>query len=220
LRVDLLQIRAAYIHSLHQTQDVAKLQENIDPDFNLQFGNTCDVVFLDLEPHKALFATKPKLTLATTLPAEGDMDLLIAYHYAGPWKVQELREEYAATIAPPNASSLYFADYRTVSLGKVMKVGTGLITDISTLEEMSGGGPKLFVEGGELHVFGISVGSFYDEPSSNKSPPDWTLVASETPLLVDIQLPEKGRSTIASSKNRNVIVGIHHSCVKEMLAHI
>ena len=38
--------------------------------------------------------------------------------------------------------------------------------DISSSEKWSSGGPKLFIEDGELRVFGIVVGSFYDAPNS------------------------------------------------------
>jgi len=102
-----------------------------------------------------------------------------------------------------------------------MNVGSGLISDVSTSEYMSSGGPKLYVDSnGEVHVFGICVGSFCDEPNSVvQSPPDWTLKDEfKNTLLVDIQLPEKGRRTDATPKNRNIILGIHHRyCIAEML---
>lgn len=34
------------------------------------------------------------------------------------------------------------------------------------MEQMSSGSPKMIVEGGELRVFGISVGAYFDAPGS------------------------------------------------------
>ena len=48
------------------------------------------------------------------------MDLLIAYNSAGPWADQELYDEYQASMMVPLPNKLYFTEYRTVSLGKVM----------------------------------------------------------------------------------------------------
>jgi len=219
LRKDLLLIRENYICDLFTTHNVDVVAENLDPDFQLHYAITCDIAFLDLEPHRKLFDAWPRCKLAASLPAVDDFDLAIGYNYGGRWGKTALLDEFAATVQPPNPGELYFVDSRSVSLGKVKAIGTGLLTDVSTMEEMSSGAPKFFLEGGELRVFGISVGSFYDAPE--KSPDSWVLLDSTKEAhKLDLTFPEPGYSKKAASRNRNVILGIHHSCVKAMLDKI
>lgn len=41
-------------------------------------------------------------------------------------------------------------------------------------------------------------------------PDDWSVINESDPVHVDIQLPEAGRAIQLASRNRNVILGLHH----------
>jgi hypothetical protein len=55
----------------------AKAEENIDPDYKLQYGVTCDIAFLDLEAlpaaQKAMFTGRARLKIASNLPGINEM---------------------------------------------------------------------------------------------------------------------------------------------------
>jgi len=87
------------------------------------------------------------------------------------------------------------------------------------MEVGSGGGPKIQLEGKNPTVFGISIGGYFDTPLATPTA-DYTLLNAGKPYYIDVVLPEPGRTSSPASHNRGIILGMHHSCVVEMLAHI
>jgi len=219
VREDLLAIRTSYIKNMVAAKDTTAAAENLDPDFKLQYGHTVDILFFDFDAAMLpTVKTWSSFTIASKPPAPGTPNVAIGYHYGAKYSQQDVNDEHHSSIPPPALSVVLFCNHRAVSVGKVTSVGTGLITDVSTMEVGSSGAPKLSLEAKNLTVFAISVGGYYDKPIAPK--PDWTEEGVGNLYNYDVQLPEPGRSDKSESRNRNILLGLHHSCVKQMLANI
>jgi len=115
----------------------------------------------------------------------------------------------------PRASDLFFSG-RSLSLAKVTKASTGIINVISTTEVQSSGGVQL---DGDNCAFGLSICGFYDIPQ-DVPPAVWTVRHNGHPFLYDVVIPESGDLTKPTRKNRNHVLSVFHSCVKEMLSSL
>jgi len=209
-RLDLLLSRTAYLQKVYSKKDDAFVLENLDPEFFLQPTTTLDVFFFNLPS----FDISSSFHIASKPPVENSPTCLIAYHaILKDTDIQDLKEEYALTISSPPSPSVLLHNGCSVTLGKITKVGSGIVNVISVTEVQSSGGPYL---NDNLEVIGINIGGFYDTPDPFV-PTAWTMRNENSNILVDIHLPEKGELQQPTKKNRNQILSVGHSGFQQML---
>jgi len=148
------------------------------------------------------FNSLPAFTLSTKIPNENCTFGFIGYHTTDEETEKEMYSLTSTNI--PNADELLNIG-RSISLGILVKSGP-IATTISTTAEQSSGGPLL---DDDLNVFGISVGSYYDNPQALPPLPSLSSAVSEI-FSYDVVVLENEEKEKSDSRNRNLALTIQH----------
>eukprot|EP01124_Arcella_intermedia_P003815 TRINITY_DN12138_c0_g1_i1.p1 TRINITY_DN12138_c0_g1~~TRINITY_DN12138_c0_g1_i1.p1 ORF type:complete len:225 (+),score=52.99 TRINITY_DN12138_c0_g1_i1:502-1176(+) len=182
-------------------------QHNLDPEFQLQPHPVLDILFTTIPECMKEY---PGFTVASTTIQKGTIFGHIGFHDENEPTEKELYEE--TITRPPKANQLLFGG-RSLSLGRVHTVGS-ILTIISTNADGSSGGCLV---DDNVDVFAISFGSFYDNPEAEPSDTD---KPPSDPLLLDLNIVEKGDAKTRAPRNRNIALSLSHPGVASCLAKI
>eukprot|EP01125_Pyxidicula_operculata_P009460 TRINITY_DN3119_c2_g1_i4.p1 TRINITY_DN3119_c2_g1~~TRINITY_DN3119_c2_g1_i4.p1 ORF type:complete len:333 (+),score=31.97 TRINITY_DN3119_c2_g1_i4:189-1187(+) len=208
LRMDLLEERRTWIET-NKSNVPFMQQHNLDPEFGLQPHPVLDILFTTIPESMSKY---PGFTVAKNEPQENSIFGHIGFHNEHEPTDERMYEE--TVKRPPKANQLLFGG-RSVSLGRVHKPGS-IITVISTNSEGSSGGCLI---NDDVEVFAISFASFYDDPEAVEDDPTDSNLPSE-PLLLDVDIIEKGNSKSHAPRNRNLVLSMFHPGVVACLSKI
>ena len=201
----LLNERLEWIKSKENDTNFA--QWNVDAEYGLQPRPVLDIMFFQLPQE---LASLPGFTLSPRPPMEDSTFGLVGYHHVYEETEPEMYKLTSEKV--PNADKLLNRG-RSLSLGIIKKFGP-IATTISTMAEQSSGGPLLDAD---LNVFGISVGSYYDDPTE---PPQTPSPAPEV-VSYDVEVQEnpneKGKY---DSRNRNLALTILHPGFQDLVSKL
>jgi len=197
IRSDLLEARIKWI--LQNQDNIPFMQEhNLDPEFGLEPHPVLDILFTNIPE---CMRNYPGFIVSKKEPHQNSIFGHIGFHNEHEPTDPGLYDE---TISkPPKANQLLFG-HRSVSLGLVKTSGS-IITVISTNAEGSSGGCLV---DDNVNVFGISFGSFFDNPNPEEDTDTNTTESLPSGLLLDINIPEKGDPNSRAPRNRNLALSL------------
>ena len=183
--------------------------ENLDVEYGLQPHPALDIMFFEIPD---VYSSLPSFQY-TDAVTEGSIFGQLAYHNIYEETEEDLYGETIDSKMIPAASDL-LNQGKSVSLGVVVKYGS-IATVKSTNAEQSSGSVHF---DNNLNVFGIGIGSYYDVPPVSVEEEKLNGASTIAQLInFDLDVNEKGDSTLIVSRNRNLVLTFSHSGVKALL---
>jgi len=182
------------------------------------FGAGVDILFFDLDARDPRLARNypQRFKIAAAAPQPDEPCCTIGFQSAAHNNQKDVAKLYAATKTRLPSVPLFYPEVRTVTIGKVKAVGKGFVTEISVLDKMASGAPVVRLEDGEPRVYGICVGSYYDAASGLRYMNIPAVIFMEENLVeMGVMLPQSTQEL--ASRNRNLVLRLNHSCVRNML---